>query len=113
MDPKRGKYLTVYVNEDSRYAARVLEASTLREAPVASMPQGVVRGVSIARDESALAFYSSDGSVPDELYAGKIGTAPSRLTTALTDRMRRDELVVPSVVRFKLVRRGGNPRAAL
>jgi len=98
---KRGKYLTVYVNEDSRYAARVLDASTLREAPLANMPAGVVRGVSIARDESALAFYSSDGSVPDELYAGKIGTAPTRLTTALTARMQREDLVVPAVVRFK------------
>ena len=98
---KGGKYLTVYVNEDSRYAARVLDAATMREVPLANVPEGLVRGVSIPRDESALAFYASDGSVPDELYAGTFGTAPRRLTTALTDRIEREHLVVPRVVRFK------------
>ena len=98
---KRGKYLTVYVNEDSRYAARILDAATLKETAIANMPQGLVRGVSLTRDESALAFYASDGSVPDELYTAKIGAAPSRLTTALSSRIQREDLVVPRVVRFK------------
>jgi dipeptidyl aminopeptidase/acylaminoacyl peptidase len=98
---KRGKYLTVYVNEDSRFAARLLDASTLRDVSLVNMPSGLVRGMSIPRDESAVAFYATDGSVPDELYAGKIGAAPTRLTTALSDRIRREDLVVPTVVRFK------------
>ena len=98
---KRGKYLTVYVNEDSRYAARLLDASTLKEVSLVNMPSGLVRGMSIPRDETAVAFYATDGSVPDELYAGKIGAAPTRLTTALSDRLRREDLVVPTIVRFK------------
>jgi dipeptidyl aminopeptidase/acylaminoacyl peptidase len=99
---KGGRFLTVYVNEDSKFAARLLEASNLRPAPVAGMPQGLVRGVSLSRNDSAFAFYASDGSVPDELYAGAIGgTPPKRLTSALNPSIRREDLVVPRVVRFK------------
>ena len=34
------------------------------------MPPGLVRGIELSRDDSPMAFYASDGSVPDELYAG-------------------------------------------
>jgi dipeptidyl aminopeptidase/acylaminoacyl peptidase len=98
---KGGRYLTVYVNEDSRYVARVLDAATLAPAPLAGMPEGTVRGVSIARNDSAFAFYSSDGSAPDDLYAGAFGAPPRRLTNALNPAIRRADLVVPTVVRFK------------
>jgi dipeptidyl aminopeptidase/acylaminoacyl peptidase len=99
---KGGRFLTVYVNEDSRPAARLLEASNLRPAPVAGMPQGLVRDVNVSRNDSAFAFYASDGSAPEELYAGAIaGTPPKRLTTALNPSIRREDLVVPRVVRFK------------
>jgi dipeptidyl aminopeptidase/acylaminoacyl peptidase len=98
---KGGKYLTVGVNEDSRAAARVLDAKTLAPVPLAGMPQGLVRGVSVSPNDSTMAFYSSDGSVPNELYAGAIGSAPARLTTALNARIKREDLVVPKVVRFK------------
>jgi dipeptidyl aminopeptidase/acylaminoacyl peptidase len=97
-----GRFLTVYVNEDSRAAARLLEASNLRPAPVAGMPRGLVRGVSVSRNDSAFAFYATDGSVPNDLYAGAIGgEPPTRLTTALNPSIRREDLVVPRVVRFK------------
>jgi dipeptidyl aminopeptidase/acylaminoacyl peptidase len=99
---KGGRFLTVYLMEDSKFAARLLEASNLRPAPIAGMPRGLVRGVSVSRNDSAFAFYASDGSVPDELYAGAIGgTPPKLLTNALNPNIRREDLVVPRVVRFK------------
>lgn len=99
---KRGRYLIVYVNEDAKFAARLLDASSLQPAAVSGMPEGLVRGVSVARNDSSFAFYASDGSVPDELYAGVIsGAAPKRLTNALNPGIRREDLVVPRVVRFK------------
>jgi dipeptidyl aminopeptidase/acylaminoacyl peptidase len=98
---KGGKYLVVYVNEDSRFAARVLDAATLKPITLPGMPTGLVRGVSISSDDSALAFYASDGSTPSDLYSASIGVAPVRLTNALNAKIRRDDLVVPSVVRFK------------
>lgn len=99
---KRGRYLTVYVNEDATFTGRLLDAATLEPVPLNGMPDGIVRGVSVSRNDSAFAFYASDGSVPDELYAGAIaGTSPSRLTSALNPAIRREDLVVPQVVRFK------------
>jgi dipeptidyl aminopeptidase/acylaminoacyl peptidase len=98
---KGGKHLIVYVNEDSRYAGRVLDASTFKPAAMTGMPGGLIRGLSIARDDSALAFYATDGSVPVDLYAGRFGMAPRRLTSALNSKIRRQDLVVPTVARFK------------
>jgi len=98
---KGGKYLVVYVNDDSRFAARVLDAVTLKPVVLPGMPTGLVRGVSISNDDSALAFYASDGSTPSDLYSASIGLAPVRLTNALNTKIRREDLIVPKVVRFK------------
>ncbi len=96
-----GRYLIVYVNEDSRFAARVLDAATLQPVAINGMPQGLVRGVSISRDDAALAFYASDGSVPNDLYAGTFAGTPQRLTDALNPKIHREDLVVPELVRFQ------------
>jgi dipeptidyl aminopeptidase/acylaminoacyl peptidase len=96
-----GKYLVVYVNEDSRIAIRLLDATTMRPAALTGMPAGLVAGVSLTRNDSAMAFYATDGSVPNDLYAGAIGGTPKRLTDALNPAIRRGDLVVPTVTRFK------------
>ena len=98
---KGGKYLTVYVNEDSRPIARLLDAVTLKPVVLPDMPTGLVRGVSISGNDAALAFYATDGSTPNDLYAAKIGAAPKRLTNALNPKIRREDLVIPRVARFK------------
>jgi dipeptidyl aminopeptidase/acylaminoacyl peptidase len=98
---KGGRYLTVYVNEDSRYVARVLDAATFSVVALRDMPTGPVRGVSISPDDASLAFYASDGSVPEELYVRSFDASPTRLTNALHSTIRREDLVVPTVVRFK------------
>jgi dipeptidyl aminopeptidase/acylaminoacyl peptidase len=95
-----GKYLVIYVNEDSRAAARVLDATTLEPVALPGMPDGLVRGISISPDESAFAFYASDGSVPGDLYTGTFADSVTRLTNALNPAIRREDLVTPTVVRF-------------
>jgi dipeptidyl aminopeptidase/acylaminoacyl peptidase len=97
---KGGKYLVVYVNEDSRGTARVLDAATLDPVSLPAMPEGLVRGISISPDDSAFAFYASDGSVPNDLYAGSFADTVVRLTNALNPAIRRTDLVKPKVVRF-------------
>lgn len=96
-----GKYLTIYVNEDSRFDARLFDAATMKPVELPGMPTGVVRGIRLSRDEGTMAFYASDGSAPDDLWAAKMGQAPKRLTSALNPGIRREDLVVPRVVRFK------------
>ena len=77
---KSGKYLIVWINEDAAFATRLYDAATLQEVRQPGMPDGVVRGLRLSRDDTKLAFYASDGSVPDDLYAGQVGRAPTRLT---------------------------------
>jgi len=98
---KSGRYIVVYVNDDSRFAARLVDAATLKPVALQGMPRGLVRGVSISSDDSQFAFYASDGSVPNDLYASRIGAPPVRLTNSLNSRINRGDLVVPRVVRFK------------
>jgi len=96
-----GRYLVVYVNEDSRFAIRLLDAATMRPVTLTGMPTGLVQGLSVTRNDSAYAFYATDGSAPNDLYAGAIGATPKRLTNALNPAIRREDLVVPTVTRFK------------
>ena len=88
---KSGKYLIVGVNEDSKGAARVLDAKTLEPVTLPGMPTGLIRGVEVAPNDSLIAFYASDGSVPPELYVATIGAAPRRLTRALDPKMKHRE----------------------
>ena len=98
---KGGKYLVVGVDEDSRVTQHVFDAATLAPVTLVGMPTGALTGMSIARNDSSFAFYESDGSSPENLYAGAFGTAPTRLTNTLNPKMRAQDLVMPSVVRFK------------
>jgi len=91
----------VYANEDSRPDARLFDAATMKSVALRGMPSGVIRGIRLSLDESTIGFYASDGSVPDELWAGSLGQAPRRLTNALNPKIRREDLVVPQVIRFK------------
>lgn len=97
---KSGHYLTVGVNEDSKFTTRIFDAATLQPVPMTGMPPGLVRSMRVSADDSLFAFYASDGSVPDELYVARLGEAPRRLTNALNPAVRREDLVVPTVVRF-------------
>jgi dipeptidyl aminopeptidase/acylaminoacyl peptidase len=97
-----GKHLVISVNEDSRQVTRVLDAATFKPIRLSGLTaEQAVRPLTISRDDSTIAFYATDGSAPNELFAGRIGTIPLRLVDTLNPRIRRTDLVVPSIVRFK------------
>lgn len=98
---KSGRHLAVTVNEDSRFTVRLLDARTFQPVSLGEVPDGLLQGLRLSHDDRIVALYASDGSVPDELYAGPIGGPKARLTNALSAQIRREDLVVPSVVRFK------------
>jgi dipeptidyl aminopeptidase/acylaminoacyl peptidase len=97
---KSGRYLAVVVNEDSRYTVRLLDAGTMQRATLDDVPPGRLRGMRVSPDDKLVALYASDGSVPDDLYVGTIHGQKKRLTNALNPGIRREDLVVPKVVRF-------------
>jgi len=98
---KTGRYLMVSVNEDSRLTQRLLNAHTMQPVPLGDVPAGLIRGMRLSASDELVTFYSSDGSVPDDLYAGRVGGSTKRLTNALNPKIRRDHLVVPTVIRFE------------
>ncbi len=97
---RSGKYLAVRVNEDARSVQRLLDASTMEPVTLAGVSEGVMNGLTVSPNDSSVAFYATDGAVPPELHAGRIGATPTRLTTALNPAIRREDLVRPRVVRF-------------
>jgi len=98
---KSGKYLVATINEDATMVSRIYEAPSMKEVPLSGLPPGLVRGLRVSPDDAYVAFYNSDGSVPDDLWAGRLGKTPERLTDGLNPVMERGDLVVPEVVRFK------------
>ncbi|MGH7460979.1 MAG: prolyl oligopeptidase family serine peptidase, partial [Longimicrobiales bacterium] len=98
---RSGKYLSVTINEEAKVLNRVYDAATLAPVSMPDMPPGLVRGLTISRDDNQFAFYNTDGSVPDDLWAGRMGQAPTRLTDALNADMARADLVAPTHIRFR------------
>ena len=98
---KSGKYLIVWINQDAADTTRLYDAATLQEIRPQGIPAGLVRGMQLSNDDSKVAFYASDGSVPEDLYAGPVAGPPTRLTSALNPAIKREDLVVPTRVRFK------------
>jgi dipeptidyl aminopeptidase/acylaminoacyl peptidase len=96
-----GRHLRVWMNEEAKVNTRVYDASTMTEVSMSGLPPGLVRGMNFSRDDSAFAFYNTDGSTPDDLWAGRLGATPTRLTNALSPAIKREDLVAPTHVRFK------------
>ena len=97
---RSGTYLVVATNEEARFQVRVYDAGTMQEVRLQGMPGGLVTGFGISRDDGYVAFYNSDGSAPEDLWAGSMGGTPTRLTNALSADIRREDLVTPEHVRF-------------
>jgi dipeptidyl aminopeptidase/acylaminoacyl peptidase len=97
----RGKHLTAVIDEDSHRTARIYDAATMEERPLADAPPGVIASFEYSRDEGMYMLYAGDGSAPNELYAGIVGFRPRRLTNSLTGNVKREDLVAPVVARFK------------
>jgi dipeptidyl aminopeptidase/acylaminoacyl peptidase len=98
---KSGKYLIVAVDDEAHSAFKILDAMTLRPAAGVQLPAASIRGLTTSPDDAAMSFYATDGSAPDDLYAGALAGPPQRLTNALNPKIRREDLVAPAVVRFK------------
>ena len=96
-----GKYLVAWINEDAAFTSRLYDAVTMQEVKLSGMPEGIVRGLTVSRSDTLMAFYASNGSTPDDLYAGLLNGNPMRLTSSLNPAIKRDDLVIPQKLRFK------------
>ena len=98
---RSGDYLFVATNEEARFLTRLYDADTMREVRLRGIPDGIVNGLRLSRDDRYLAFYNSDGSTPEDLWAGPMEGTPQRLTDALSAEIEREHMVTPEHVRFE------------
>jgi dipeptidyl aminopeptidase/acylaminoacyl peptidase len=96
-----GRYLTAWINEEAKFVTRVYDAASLREVALTGLPGGLVRGMRFSDDDSLFVFSNTDGSVPEELWVGRMGSTPRRVASGLNPAIRREDLVVPTHVRFE------------
>jgi len=96
-----GRYLVVGVNADARTELAVIDL--VEGAPVAlpAVPNAEISSVTIAADESAMAFYASSSTRPSDLFVQGLPTGePRQLTRSLSAQIDPDHLVEAEVVRF-------------
>jgi dipeptidyl aminopeptidase/acylaminoacyl peptidase len=99
---ERGTYRLTRVNEDGRYALRIVETASGKPVALPKLPDGSVTGGSFSRSEKRLSFTLNGDRSPSDLYTLAIGQgAPVRLTTSLPPDIDAADLVDTQVVRFK------------
>jgi dipeptidyl aminopeptidase/acylaminoacyl peptidase len=98
---KGGKYLVVRVNNDARTEVKVYEASGMKPVPLPDVPAGELSSVTIANDETQLAFYVNANRMPGDLFVVSLsGGAARQLTKNLNPKIDPADLVDGQVVRF-------------
>ncbi len=96
-----GAYLLTSVNVDARTELRLYETATMERVSLPELPDAEVGTVAIARDDKNLAFYSSSGRMPRDLFHARIGeAAATRLTSSLDPAIDPADLVEGLVERF-------------
>lgn len=96
-----GKYRITAINIDGSTTIRLYDGQTGAELPLPALPAGEIRGGSISRSESRVAFYLNGDRQPNDLYVLEFGQSePVRLTTSLSARIDPADLVESTVVRF-------------
>ena len=95
-----GKYLVIGTNEDGSTKVRLFDAASMAEQPLPALPEGEIRGVSVARSEQRMAFYLNGDRQPSDLYVLEFGGQPRALTSSLNPAIDPKDLVASEVVRF-------------
>jgi len=97
-------YLVVGINEDSRTALKLLDATDFGEVALPQMPDGNVTSVEFSDDDSQMAFYFSASRRPSDLFvvsmAGE-GAEARALTSSLNPEIDIQHLVDGEVIRFE------------
>lgn len=99
---RNGRYRVTGINADGKTVVRIQDEEASRPVELPKLPDGEIRGVRIARDESKMAFYLNSDRWPSNLYVYDFATKKARrLTSSLGPEIDADDLVDSQVVRFK------------
>jgi len=99
---KNGKYRVTAVNNDARTEIRILDTQQKKLIQLPDVPNADITGVAISDSEKLMLFYVNGSRSPSNIYVYDFATSKSRkLTDTMNPEIRPDDLVEPTVVRFK------------
>ena len=97
---KKGKYLIVGINNDSKTELRVYDAASMKQISLPSVKDADITSVSVSRDENHMSFYVSASNIPSDLFYSDLNSEPRQLTNSLNPKIQPGDLVSGKVVRF-------------
>ncbi|WP_250434417.1 S9 family peptidase [Hanstruepera flava] len=99
---EKGKYMTVFVNEDGKNTIEVLDASTMNPIELPDFGDKSITSVSFSEDENWMRMYVGGSNAPSDLYTYNFETKEQhKLTNVLNKEINPDDLVTAKVIRFK------------
>jgi len=99
---RNGKYRVVATNEDARTRIKIYEEATKKLVSLPALPEGDITGVTIAPNETKMAFYHDGARSPANLFVYDFATRKlAKLTQSLSSQVDPADLVESRVVRYK------------
>ncbi|MGZ5254100.1 MAG: alpha/beta fold hydrolase, partial [Flavitalea sp.] len=96
------KYRIIGVNEDGRNKIYLFDHKTGKQLDFPAVANGDIRSVDISKSENKMRLTIGDGASPNDIYVYDFGTKDlKKLTNSLNPEIKSEDLVRPTVVRYK------------
>lgn len=96
------KYRIIGVNEDGRNKIYLFDHKTGKQLDFPAVANGDIRSVDISKSENKMRLTIGDGASPNDIYVYDFGSKDlKRLTNSLNPEIKSEDLVRPTVVRYK------------
>ncbi|MGZ5246874.1 MAG: prolyl oligopeptidase family serine peptidase, partial [Flavitalea sp.] len=96
------KYRIIGVNEDGRNKIYLFDHKTGKQLDFPTVANGDIRSVDISKSENKMRLTIGDGASPNDIYVYDFGTKDlKKLTNSLNPEIKSEDLVRPTVVRYK------------
>lgn len=96
------KYRIIGVNEDGRNKIYLFDHKTGKQLDFPAVANGDIRSVDISRSENKMRLTIGDGASPNDIYVYDFGSKDlKRLTNSLNPEIKSEDMVRPTVVRYK------------
>ena len=96
------KYRIIGVNEDGRNKIYLFDHKTGKQLDFPAVANGDIRSVDISKSENKMRLTIGDGASPNDIYVYDFGSKDlKRLTNSLNPEIKSEDMVRPTVVRYK------------
>jgi dipeptidyl aminopeptidase/acylaminoacyl peptidase len=96
------KYRIIGVNEDGRNKIYLFDHKTGKQLDFPAVGNGDISSVGISKSENKMRLTIGDGASPNDIYVYDFGSKEmKRLTNSLNPEIKSEDMVRPTVVRYK------------